>query len=224
MFFLIHKCAVLAILAMTLAQAAQAQKPDKPAGPEPAAVETTPAAAPSDSSPRESISSDASVATPAPAKGEFVLGPEDVIYIRVMHEPDLTGPQDVRPDGMISMQLVGELKAAGRTPGQLASDIRAKLMTNMRNPEVSVQLTKVNSRKFTIQGEVNKPGTYTFATPITVLEALVEGQGFRDFANLKKIYILRGSQKIPFNYKDVSHGKHMDENIIVQNGDEIFVP
>jgi polysaccharide export outer membrane protein len=224
MSFLIHKCAILAIMAMTVTQATQAQKPDKSADPEPAAVETIPAAPPLDSSPRESVSGDAPVASLAPAKGEFVLGPEDVIYIRVMHEQDLTGPQDVRPDGMISMQLIGELKAAGRTPAQLAADIRAKLMSTMRNPEVSVQLTKVNSRKFTIQGEVNKPGTYTFATPITILEALVEGQGFRDFANLKKVYILRGSQKIPFNYKDVSHGKHMDANIIVHNGDEIFVP
>ncbi len=95
-----------------------------------------------------------------------MLGPEDVIYIRVMHELDLTGPQDIRPDGMIVMQLIGEIKAAGKTPSQLAAEIRGKLLQTMRNPEVTVQLTKVNSRKFTIQGEVNRPGTYTFQHPL----------------------------------------------------------
>ena len=162
-------------------------------------------------------------AAAAPDSG-FVIGPEDVLYIRVMHEADLTGPQEVRPDGMISMQLAGEIKAAGQTPAQLSASIRSKLLQSMRNPEVSVQVTKVNSRKFTIQGEVNRPGTYTFATPITLLEAMVEGGGFRDFANVKKIYVLRNGQKLPFNYKEVSHGKHMEQNVVVQNGDEIFVP
>ncbi len=164
-------------------------------------------------------------AAPEPsAPGAFVIGAEDVLYIRVMHEPDLTGPQDVRPDGVISLQLIGDIQAAGRTPEQLADAIREKLRQTMRNPEVSVQVAKVNSRKFTIQGEVNRPGTYTFASPVTVLDALVNGGGFRDFANVKKIYILRKQEKLKFNYKDVSHGKHMDQNVMIQNGDEIFVP
>lgn len=160
----------------------------------------------------------------AAAKDEFKIGAEDVIYIRVMHETDLTGPQDVRPDGMISLQLVGEIKAAGRTPGQLAQDIRDKLLATIRSPEVSVQVVRINSRKFTIHGEVVKPGTYTFGTPITVLEAIVSGGGFKDFANEKKIYILRNGKKLPFNYKAVSKGKHMEQNVQVESGDQIFVP
>ncbi len=219
--------------------AARAQKPagDAPAQNTPGDVLATPAAAPKlDVIPAEKGDAvpDKGDAVPGRSQGEtgaagaaadaFVLGPEDVIYIRVMHEPDLTGPQDVRPDGMIVMQLIGEIKAAGKTPAQLAADIRSKLLATMRSPEVTVQLTKVNSRKFTIQGEVNRPGTYTFSTPVTVLEALVNGQGFRDFANVKKIYILRKGERLRFNYKDVSHGKHMDENVTVQNGDQIFVP
>ncbi len=154
----------------------------------------------------------------------FVIGPEDVIYIRILHEPDISGPQDVRPDGMIQLQLIGEVKAAGLTPAQLSAAIREKLLQTMRNPEVSVQLMRVNSRKYTIQGEIMRPGTYTFASPVKVLDAIVNGGGFRDFANPKKVYILRNGQKLPFNYKDVSHGKHMEQNIVIENGDEIFVP
>ncbi len=223
MFSLISQILLRTVLPVVLVAALPAQvgvsqdAPGPSAPANPAANAPGAASAPAETKPAAPVE-------PAAAPDAFVLGPEDMIYIRVMHEPDLTGPQDVRPDGMIVMQLIGELKAAGRTPAQLAADIRAKLLETMRNPEVTVQLTKVNSRKFTIQGEVNRPGTYTFAAPVTVLEALVNGQGFRDFANVKKIYILRNGQRLRFNYKDVSHGKHMEANVIVQNGDQIFVP
>ena len=217
MSLLILKILVLLLFAAAPRGVATAQTP-----PEPASVSGS-QPSPKNADP-EKIPSKAEVSTPVESPDAFILGPEDVIYIRVMHEPDLTGPQDIRPDGMVTMQLIGELKAAGKTPAQLAFEIRKKLLETMRNPEVTVQLTKVNSRKFTIQGEVNRPGTFTFSTPITVLEALVNGQGFRDFANLKKIYILRKGQKLSFNYKAVSHGKRMEENIVVENGDQIFVP
>lgn len=155
---------------------------------------------------------------------EFKIGPEDVIYIRVMHEPDLTGPQDVRPDGRISLQLIGDVVAAGQTPHQLAGLIREKLQTTIRNPEVTVQVVKINSRKYTLHGEINRPGTYTFGAPVTVLEALVNGGGFKEFASPKKIYILRDGKRLPFDYKAVSKGKHMEQNITIRNGDQIFVP
>lgn len=154
----------------------------------------------------------------------FTIGPSDVLYIHVMHEPELTGKYDVGPDGMISMTLAGAVKASGLTPVQLADVIRDKLKETMRAPEVSVQLTQINSRKFTVQGEVHRPGTFPLTTPVTVLEALAQGQGFTDWANPKKIYILRNGEKLKFNYKDVSHGKHMEENVTVENGDQIFVP
>jgi polysaccharide export outer membrane protein len=106
----------------------------------------------------------------------------------------------------------------------LSDAIKERLRATIRTPEVSVQVVQVNSRKFTLQGEVRKPGTFPFSAPITVLEALAEGGGFSDWANTKKIYILRNGKRLKFNYKDVSHGKHSEQNVTVQNGDEIFVP
>jgi polysaccharide export outer membrane protein len=158
------------------------------------------------------------------ATQEFVIGPLDVLFVHVLHEPDMTGRVEVGPDGMISLVLAGEFRAQGLTATQLSDAIKEKLRATIRTPEVSVQVVQVNSRKFTLQGEVRKPGTYPFSAPITVLEALAEGQGFSDWANTKKIYILRNGMRLKFNYKDVSHGKHSEENVIVQNGDQIFVP
>ena len=159
-----------------------------------------------------------------PANLAYVIGPEDSLYIRVWHEPDLSGTLDVRPDGFISMQLIGELKASGMTVAQLAAAITKRLTEFIKTPEVNVQLLKVNSKKFSIQGEVNRPGTYALTGPTTMLEALVNASGFRDFANTKKIYLLRGTERFSFNYKMVSKGKNMDQNILIQNGDQIFVP
>jgi polysaccharide export outer membrane protein len=161
---------------------------------------------------------------PVPGTPEFVIGPLDVLFVHVLHEPDMTGRVEVGPDGMISIVLAGQFRAEGLTAGQLSDAIRDRLRTTIRAPEVSVQVMQVNSRKFTLQGEVRKPGTYPFSAPITVLEALAEGQGFSDWANTKKIYLLRKGERMKFNYKDVSHGKHPEQNVIVQNGDEIFVP
>lgn len=154
----------------------------------------------------------------------FTIGASDVLLIHVMHEPELTGKYDVGPDGMISMTLAGPVKAAGLTGVQLADAIRDKLKDTIRNPEVSVQVTQVNSRKFTLQGEVHRPGSYPLITPMTVLEAIALGQGFTDWANPRKAYVLRRGERLNFNYKDVSHGKHMEENIMIENGDQIFVP
>jgi polysaccharide export outer membrane protein len=146
------------------------------------------------------------------------------LYIRVWHEPDLSGTVDVRPDGYISIQLIGEIKADGLTVAQLANSITKRLTEYIKTPEVNVQLLKVNSKKYSIQGEVNRPGTYPLTGPTTLLEALVNASGFRDFANTKKIYLLRGTQRFPFNYKMVSKGKELDSNIMVHTGDQIFVP
>jgi polysaccharide export outer membrane protein len=163
-------------------------------------------------------------ATPPAAETTFVIGPADVLFIRVMHEPELSGRQDVGPDGTISLSLAGSIKATGLTAVQLGDAIREKLKSDLRNPEVSVEVVQVNSQKFILQGEVRRPGTYTFGSPVTVLEALAEGQGFTDWANLKKIYILRKGERLKFDYKAVSHGKQPEENVVVQNGDQIFVP
>ena len=161
---------------------------------------------------------------PAAGLQEFVIGPLDILAVHVLHEPDMSGRVEVGPDGMISIVLAGQFRASGLTAGQLSDAIKDRLKATIRTPEVSVQVVQVNSRKFTLNGEVRKPGTYPFSASITVLEALAEGQGFSDWANTKKIYILRNGVRMQFNYKDVSHGKHAEQNVTIQNGDQIFVP
>lgn len=228
------------VFSLCVAAAAQtALVPPAPAPASPASEEARPEVVKPDSTPQPApaVSSTPAInpqaagpATPPPAspvpadKAAYVIGPEDSLYIRVWHEPDLSGTLDVRPDGYISMQLIGEIKADGLTVAQLGNVVAKRLTDFIKTPEVNVQLLKVNSKKYSIQGEVNRPGTYALTGPTTVLEALVNASGFRDFANTKKIYVLRGSQRFPFNYKAVSKGKSMDENIQIQNGDQIFVP
>ncbi len=182
-----------------------------------------------------SASSATENAASARARGAaYIIGPEDVLMIKVWQEPNLSGQVTVGPDGMISLQLIDEVRADGLTPGQLKAVLTEKLKSFIVNPDVNVLVLRVNSRKFLIQGEVSRPGSFPLTGPTTVMEALVLGGGFREFANPKKIYILRTemdpqtkkaeTKKFNFNYKDVSHGKHMEQNILIQNGDQIFVP
>jgi polysaccharide biosynthesis/export protein len=184
--------------------------PDKP---EPAkAVPETPA--------------DAKLAAPAaPVDPKaYLIGAEDVISIRVWHEPENSGQFVVRPDGKVSVPLIGEIQAAGLTPEKLSANIAEGLQKIMVHPEVTVGVEKVNSKKYYIQGEgINHPGSYPLVIDTTILEALVNAGGFREFANTKKIVILRGGQTLKFNYKEVTKGKKMEQNILVKPGDQIIV-
>jgi polysaccharide export outer membrane protein len=156
----------------------------------------------------------------------YVIGAEDVLIIQVWGDARLSGQNLVRPDGRISINLIGEMTAAGLTPGQLEKQIgdvlKAKEILN--KPQVTVQVTQINSKKYFILGEVLKPGPNPLVVPTRVLEALVNAGGFKDFANTKKIEIVRGNQRFKFNYKDVIKGKHTEQNIWLEPGDIINVP
>lgn len=159
----------------------------------------------------------------------YVIGDEDVLAINVWNEPDLKQSVPVRPDGKISLPLVGDIQAAGRTPSQLQDDIAAKLHTYITHPDVTVIVQQINSKKFNILGRVMKPGAYLLSTTTTVLDAIAQAGGFQDFAKQKDIYILRSSPggspaRLPFNYKDVIKGKHLEENIKLEPNDTIVVP
>jgi polysaccharide export outer membrane protein len=191
------------------------------------AGQQTPAAQPDVTKPAaETKPADTTVKDPAVGVGvdihKYLIGPEDVLFIRVWREPDFTGPQIVRPDGNITLPLIGEIHAGGLTPVALGDALHEQLAKLINNPDVSV--SQVNSKKYYIDGEVFRPGEYKLITPTRVLAALSQAGGFRDFANTKKIRILRGSETFKFNYKDVSHGKHMEQNIFLENGDHIIVP
>lgn len=154
----------------------------------------------------------------------YKIGTEDVISVRVWREPELTMQQTVRPDGKITMPLIGDVNANDVTPKELTAVITAKLKEFINNPNVMVTVEQVRSKKYTITGEVNRPGSYPLLTATTVLDALTNSGGFRDFANKKKISIIRGGERLRFNYNEVIEGKNMEQNIILANGDLIVVP
>jgi polysaccharide biosynthesis/export protein len=155
---------------------------------------------------------------------KYQIGAEDLLFVRVWREPDFTLPVVVRPDGKITMPLIGELRAAGQSPLQLTATLKQLLTQYLNNPDVSVFVTEVRSKKFYIDGEVNRPGSFALVMPTSVLEALSHSGGFREFANSKKIRVLRAGQIRRFNYKEVTNGKHLEQNIAVENGDHIIVP
>lgn len=169
---------------------------------------------------------DASAAKPH--DDTFVIGNDDVLAINVWKEPDISRSIPVRSDGKISLPLVGEVQAAGLTPLNLEKDIAGKLKNFISEPEVTVMVQQVNSQKFNVLGQVVRPGTYVIANSPTVIDAIALAGGFRDFAKQKSIYVLRQGvsqeSRIPFNYKEVSQGKNMTQNIKLQPGDTIIVP
>src|SRR5207247_5081615 len=161
-------------------------------------------------------------ASPVDAK-KYVLGAEDMISVLVWRNPDFSGPHLIRPDGKITVNMLGDVTAAGVTPEDLAANIREQLKKYIVEPDVTVSVTTVNSKRYFIQGEVNKPGEYKLMVETNVLEALVNAGGFRDFANQKDIRIMRGrgAQRLKFNYKDVIKDKHMEHKIYLEEGDII---
>ena len=171
----------------------------------------------------------ASVSANKPHDDSFVIGNDDVLSINVWKQPDISREIPVRSDGRISLPLVGEVQAAGRTPLKLEQDIATKLQPYLEEPEVTVMVQQINSQKFNILGKVVKPGSYPLTSSATVLDAIALAGGCRDFAKEGSIYILRqnpdgGESRIPFNYKDVIKGKKTVQNIRLQPHDTIVVP
>lgn len=178
------------------------------------------------------------LAAPAPSGGtdasalhddSYTIGNDDLLGINVWKEPDFTQSIPVRSDGRISLPLIGEIPAAGRTPPQLEQDITSKLRSYLTNPEVTVMVLQMNSRKFNVLGRVAKPGSYLLTASTTVLDAIAEAGGIVDFAKQKNIYILRKNPhadqtRIAFNYRDVIRGIHPEQNIRLEPHDTIVVP
>jgi polysaccharide export outer membrane protein len=167
------------------------------------------------------------VATAATEADGYVIGASDVLTITVWKEPTLSGTLLVRPDGMISLSLLGDVQASGLTPLQLSDQIASKLKKFIQDPNVSVVITQIHSKVVYLLGEVVKRGPVEMAPGMTLLEAISSGGGLTDFANTKKIYILRGEGglqlKIPVNYKGALKGD-ATLNVILKPGDTIVVP
>ena len=159
---------------------------------------------------------------------KYVIGPTDVLDINFWGEKDLSRTVLVRHDGKTSLPLLGDLQAAGLTPMELAASIADKMRKYITDPRVTVTPSVVNSRRVYVVGEVNRPGTVALLPDMTVLQALASAGGLNQFANRKRIYVLRtenGKQvRYPYNYKEVIRGTRMDQNIRLLPGDTIVIP
>lgn len=162
------------------------------------------------------------VAAPVDPK-TFKIGVEDVLNIVVWKEPELSSTVNVRPDGMVTANLIGEVPVVGLTPDQLTEKLRVEFGKLVLNPVVQVIVREVRSRKFYINGNVNRTGLFPLVVPTTILEALTIAGGLAEFADKKNIIIMRGDKRLKFNYKDVIKGKNMSQNIYLENGDFIIV-
>lgn len=169
---------------------------------------------------------------PAPAvkanDTEYKIGAQDILRIDVWKEEQLTRTVPVRPDGKVTLPLMNDIQAAGLTPMELAAVVSEGLKKYINNPQVTVTITEINSRRIYVTGEVARAGAFPLLPNMTVLQALSSSGGFTPFARIKNIYVLRvenGKQvKHPFNYKEVVNGKNAEQNILLEPGDVIVVP
>jgi len=164
----------------------------------------------------------------AKATADYVIGADDVLDVSVWKEQELTRSLQVRPDGKISMPLLNDIQAAGLTANQLSQSITEKLKKYLTAPQVTVMLTQINSQRVYVIGEVTRPGAYSVLPGMTILQAISRAGGLTQFANGKKIFLMRNENhiqaKYPFSYKDVLDGRRAEENLTVKAGDTVVVP
>lgn len=198
------------------APAPGASSPSAPAAQTPAAPDQTPA-----------VPAQAAPPPPGASTDTYVIGPSDVLAIAVWKEPALTSSIPVRPDGMISLPLLGDVMASGLTPLQLSDQISTKLKKFIQDPNVSVVVSQIHSKVIYLLGEVAKKGPIEMLPGMTVLEAIGSAGGLTDYANSKKIYILRNdggkNEKIPVKYKQALKGDRTLD-LVLKSGDTIVVP
>ncbi len=159
----------------------------------------------------------------------FVIGSDDLLDVHVWHQAEISGQVTVRPDGKITLPLIGELTAGGLTPPQLQISIAERLRSFVNEPEVTVVVQQANSKKFNVMGRVVHPGSFSLATRTRILDGIAAAGGFSDFAKVSKVYVLRPTsthsvQKLPFNYKRITRGRDDAENVELQPGDTVVVP
>lgn len=158
----------------------------------------------------------------------YLIGPEDVLHISVWKDESLTRQVVVRPDGMISFPLVGDLRAEERTVEEIKSDLIRRLAPFMPNPTVSVAVEKISSYKIYVLGKVNRPGEYLVGRPTDILQALSLAGGLTPYAAENKIRIVRrekgGQKSAIFRYGEVVNGENLDQNIVLKRGDVVIVP
>ncbi len=172
---------------------------------------------------------------PAPAgvsgtvPADYVIGPEDVLGIVFWREAEISGDVAVRPDGKITLPLLGELTAAGVTPEALKVQIQTSAQKYLTDANVTVVVRQTNSRKVFVTGEVRTPAAYPLAGPRTVMQMIALAGGLNEYAKSENITVIRTepngqTRSFRFNYKDVSKGRKLQQNIQLLPGDTVVVP
>jgi len=167
--------------------------------------------------------------TSAPLPPGFVIGPEDVLAVVFWGEKDMSVPEVVvRPDGKISLPLINEIQAAGYTPEQLTTVLMKAASKYVSQPNVTVIVRVINSRKVFILGQVGKPGAFSLTGDMTVLQLIAQAGDVLEYAKSKDIVVARKEEGrtrlFRFNYKDVVKGKKIEQNILLKPGDTVIVP
>jgi polysaccharide biosynthesis/export protein len=220
---------VLSVLSAAVsAQAPQSQAPAPQAPPAPSAPATQTPPAPSATAPPAAAAAAAPRPTDPVVPPGYVIGPDDLLSIVYWKDKDMSADAQVRPDGRIALPLINEVTAAGLTPEQLREKLVQESRKFMEDASITVVVRQINSRKAFITGEVNKPGPYPLTSPTTVMQLIAMAGGLRDYANSKKIVIMRTengrSISLPFNYREVTSGKKLDQNVELKPGDTVVVP
>jgi len=206
---------IASALLLTLASVPLPAQDQKPVG----AITGMPTAAATAAAPR---------ATDPVVPPGYVIGTDDVLSIVYWKDKDMSADAKVRPDGRIALPLINEVVAAGLTPEQLHRRLTEESKKYMEDANITVVVREINSRKAFITGEVHKPGPYPLTAPTTVMQLIALAGGLREYADAKKIMIMRSENgrqiSLPFNYKDVAAGKKLDQNIELKPGDTVVVP
>ena len=171
-----------------------------------------------------------STATPSAvdAPVDYVIGPEDVLGVVFWREADISGDVTVRPDGRITLPVIGELQAAGLTPAALQTQIVTAASKYLTDANVAVVIRTINSRRVFVTGRVTTPGAHLLKGPLTVMQAIALAGGLTEYADAKNIVVLRvtrgRTERFVFNYKDVAKGRKVEQNISLLPGDTVVVP
>ena len=159
---------------------------------------------------------------------DYLIGPEDVLGIVFWREPEISGDVTVRPDGRVSLPMIGEMVAAGSRPQELQQRILTAAAKFINDPNVSVVVRTINSLKVFVTGRVTTPGQHPLKGPMTAMQAIALAGGLNEYADAKNITILRTSngktESFKFNYRDVSRGRKLEQNIMLRPGDTVVVP
>ena len=158
----------------------------------------------------------------------YVIGTDDMLSIVYWKDKDMSADAQVRPDGRIALPLLNDVLVAGLTPEQLREKLTEESKKYMEDASITVVVRQINSRRVFITGEVNKPGPYPLTASTSVMQLIAMAGGLREYANSKKIIIMRTEKgrriSLPFNYRDVTAGKRLDQNVDLNPGDTVVVP